>query len=57
MREQPTHLTAFVVKADGVGVEHQYLVSVDSIHVLRATRTESEQDGRKERVVRTMIRA
>ncbi len=57
MREQPTHLTAFVVKADGVGVERRYLISVDSLHTLRATRTESAQAGREERVVRTMIRA
>ena len=32
------------------------LVSVDSLHALRATWTESAQDDREERVVRTMIR-
>jgi len=57
MTEQTTHLTAFAVKPDRVCVERRYLVSVDSLHALRATRTESAQDGREERVVRTMIRA
>jgi hypothetical protein len=35
-------------KPDGEGVERRWLVSVDSLHALRATRTESAQAGREE---------
>ncbi len=35
-------------KPDGEGVERRWLISVDSLHALRTTRTESAQAGREE---------
>jgi hypothetical protein len=46
----------FRLRERRVGEERRYLVSVDGLHALRAMWTESAQDGREERVVRTMIR-